>query len=176
MLLSRDDLVSVLFSETDRAQRLKLPLTLIHIGLADCPNLKSARSKPRHEATISSIVERFSRVLRCYDSVGQIADREFVLILPGCRLFNAKMLAERLRDEVFGLPFGDCGEEMQLNACFGVVSSGGRSALVVLREAERALQRARTTEPSLIHCFGSEDELDPAVFLMPVLEDGSLHW
>ena len=59
MLLSRDELVSALFSETDRAQRLKMPLALIAIGLAECPDLKSARSKPRHEATIGSIVERF---------------------------------------------------------------------------------------------------------------------
>jgi hypothetical protein len=35
MLLSRDDLVFALFCETDRAQRLKMPLALIHIGFSD---------------------------------------------------------------------------------------------------------------------------------------------
>jgi GGDEF domain-containing protein len=108
--------------------------------------------------------------------VGRIADGEFVLILPGCGLFNAKTLSERLRDEVFGSPFEACREEVHLKACYGVVSSGGRSPFVVLREAERALQRARATGPESIQCFETEDELDPAAFLMPVLQDESLQW
>jgi len=174
MLLSRDDLVSVLFCETDRAQRLKMPLTLIHIGLADCGNPQSALEKALLEESIRVIVERFTRVLRCYDSVGRIADGEFVLILPGCTLFNATTLAERLRDGVFGSPFEACGQEMHLNACFGVVSSGGRSPFVVLGEAKKAFQRAQATAPASIHCLGVEDDLDPAAFLMPVPQDESL--
>ncbi len=37
MLLSRDELVSALFCETDRVQRLKMPLALMAVGLVERP-------------------------------------------------------------------------------------------------------------------------------------------
>lgn len=174
MLLSRDELVSALFCETDRAQRLRMPLALIHIGFADQVSRQSAPANARDEEVVRLIVERFVRILRSYDSVGGVADGELVLILPGCSLFHAKTLAERICDGVFGSPFEVRGEEMHLNACFGVVSSGGRSPLVVLREAKKALQRAQAAGPGSIHCLGAEDELDPGKFLIPVPQDESL--
>jgi GGDEF domain-containing protein len=105
------------------------------------------------------IVERFTRILRCYDSVGQVTEGEFVLILPGCSLFDAKTLTERIRDGLFGSPFEVGGEEMRLNACFGIASSGGRSPFVVLREAKKALQRAQAKGPGSIHRLGAAEEL-----------------
>jgi len=170
MLLSRDDLVSALFCETDRAQRLRMPLALIHIGFSDWIGRQSARGDAR-EAVMRLIDERFKRLLRCYDSIGRVADGELLLILPGCSLLNAKTLAERIRDRVFGSPFEVLGQEMHLNACFGVVSSGGRSPFVVLREARKALQRAHATASASIHCLEAENEMDPASFLMPVPQD-----
>ncbi len=176
MLLSRDELVSALFCETDRAQRLKMPLALIHIGFADQVSRQSAHENARDEETVRLIVEGVTRILRCYDSVGRDADGELALILPGCSLFNAKTLAERIRDGVFRSPFEVCGEEIRLKACFGVVSSLGRSPFVVLREARKALQRAQATGLGSIHCLGAADELDPGGFLVPVLQDESLRW
>lgn len=166
--------MSALFCETDRAQRLKMPLALIHIGFSDCVSLQSAGDDPCREEIVRQIDERFKRLLRCYDSVGHVADGEFVLILPGCSLFNARTLAERLRDGVFRSPFEACGQEVHLDPSFGVVSSGGRSPFVVLREARKALQRAQATEPASIHCLGAEDGLDPGGFFTPVTLDESL--
>lgn len=171
MLLSRDELVSALFCETDRAQRLRMPLALIHIGFSDWISRQSEREDARDEEVMRLIDERLKRLLRCYDSIGRVGDGELLLILPGCSLFNAKTLAERIRDGVFGPPFEVFGQEMHLNACFGVVSSGGRSPFVVLREARKALQRAHATAPASIHCLGGEDEMDPASFLMPFPQD-----
>jgi GGDEF domain-containing protein len=174
MLLSRDDLVSALFCETDRAQRLKMPLALIHIGFADWVSRQSESANARDEEVMSLTVERLNRLFRCYDSVGRNADGELVLILPGCNLSNAKTLAERIRDGVFGSPIEVCGKKLCLTACFGVLSSGGRSPFVVLREARKALQRAQTAGPGSIHCLGAEDELGSGKFLISVLQDESL--
>jgi GGDEF domain-containing protein len=163
--------MSTLFCETDRAQRLRMPLTLIHIGFADQVGRQSAPENARDEEAVRLIAEGFTRILRCYDSVGHDADGELVLILPGCSLFHAKTLAERIRDGVFGSPFEVCGKKLCLKACFGVVSSGGRSPFVVLREAMKALQRAQSTGLGSIHCLGAENELDPGEFLIPVLHE-----
>jgi GGDEF domain-containing protein len=151
-----------------------MPLALIHIGFADWVSRQPTRNDARCEEMVRQIDERFQRLLRCYDSVGRVADGEFVLLLPGCSLVNAKTLAERIRGGVFRSPFEAGGQAIHLNACFGVVSSGGRSPFVVLQEARKALQRAHAAAPGSIHCLEAEDELDPGRFLIPVLQDESL--
>ncbi len=159
---------------------MKTPLALIAVGLVDDLVIEETRESKLTKATLDealrAIVGRFSQILRCYDSVGRIADREFIVALPGCTLSHAKTLAERIREEVFGLPIEFSSEETRLNACYGVASSSGRSPLVVLLEAERALQHARATGPGSIQCFVEEDELDPATFLLPFPPDESLRW
>ena len=64
------------------------------------------------------------------------------------------MLAERLRVDVFSQPFQLPGKQIQLSACFGIASSNGRSPVVVLREAEKALCAAKDQGTGSIHCFG----------------------
>jgi diguanylate cyclase len=180
MLLSRDALVSALFSETDRALRMKVPLALIAVGLLDDLAIEETResrlTKAHLDEAMRVIVGRFTQILRSYDSVGRIADAEFIVALPGCILSHAKTLAERIREEVFGLPVQLCSEEKRLNACYGVASSSGRSPLVVLLEAERALQRARAAGSGSIQCSVEEEELDSVTFLLPAQGDESLHW
>ena len=57
------------------------------------------------------------------------------------------MLAEHLRHDVFSLPFRAAEQTIRLSACFGIASSHGRSPVVVLHEAEQALQDAKTAGP-----------------------------
>ena len=64
------------------------------------------------------------------------------------------MLAERIRLDVFCSPFRVGGDSVRLSACVGIASSQGRSPVVVLREAEQALQWARTAGPESIQCYG----------------------
>ena len=74
--------------------------------------------------------------MRSYDVLGRPGMDEFLVVLPGCSATNAMMLAERLRMDVFSLPFHVAGESIRLSACFGLASSIGRSPVVVLREGE----------------------------------------
>src|ERR1700739_4387209 len=144
MLLSRDDLVATLFRETDRAQRMKMPLTLVKLGIVAWEGGQSEPGDATFDTALREIVGLITRLLRCYDSVGQMADREFLLLLPGCNIFNAGKLAERLRDEVFGVSVVGSAEELRFKACYAVVSSGGRSPFVVLRGGGCGHQRAKT--------------------------------
>jgi hypothetical protein len=70
------------------------------------------------------------------------------------------------------------GEVIRLSACFGLASSHGRSPVVVLREAEQALERARIGGPESIECFaGSQRTFPaPAAFLSPTSGDELLAW
>ena len=176
MVLGREEMVSALFRETDRAQRMKMPLALMKVGIVAWEGGRAEPGDPAFDSMLREIVARITPLLRCYDAVGQMAEREFLLVLPGCSIFNARTLAERLRDEVFGASAPAWAAEMRFHACFGIASSGGRSPFVVLREVDLALLSAREEGANSIQSIAAKEETDPAAFFLPVLQDEALHW
>ena len=176
MILDREEIVSALFRETDRAQRMKMPLALIKVGIVTSGRSRTAPEATTFDAALREIVGRITPHLRCYDAVGQMATREFLLVLPGCSISNARTLAERLRNEMFDALAPGCATVMQFHACFGIASSGGRTPFVVLREVDRALLSARADDADSIQCVAVEEDTDSAAFFLPVLQDEALHW
>jgi len=169
MLLSRDELITTLFRETDRAQRFKTALTLILCGIDDWNIWISKVSEDAVRAAEGEIADRIAGVLRCYDLLGRYGAGEFAMILPGCNSFSAVGMAGRLRQEVFGSAFRQGNEAMMFEASFGIAGSGGRSPLVVLRNAENALIEARMRRPGPIVRSSYAAEPDPATLRMAVL-------
>ena len=176
MLLDRDELITTLFRETDRAQRLKTGLALVLCGIDGWEDWRSRLDKATVTEVEQEITKRIVRILRCYDSLGLFGDGEYCVILPGCNGFNAVRMAERFREDVFNSTIFARGEELQMEACFGVAGSGGRSPLVVLRNAENALQKARARGTGSIERSSYDAEPDPATFPSPVVEDKVLLW
>jgi len=86
--------------------------------------------------------------------------------------------AERLRTVVFSMPFDVNGESIRLSACFGIAVSRGRAPVVVLREAEKALESAKAAGPESIQCFGSPPQPlpSPATFLSATAGNEFLTW
>jgi diguanylate cyclase (GGDEF)-like protein len=166
-LYNRSALLSTLFRETDRVQRLQTSLSLVLFEIDDFDHWRSRLSAKPCDDLLRAIVERCTRLLRSYDTFGRTGDHEFLLILPGCSSINATMLAERVRMDVFAYPIPSDGESLRLSARFGIASSQGRSPMVVLREAEMALHRAQESGPESIQCFvGRPDpQMDPIGFL-----------
>jgi len=162
MLLSRDELIITLFRETDRAQRMKTPLAVILCGIAEW---ESWKAKLSHEALVEvqrQLADRMIFALRCYDSGGACGDGKFGLVLPGCNSFSAVALAERLNSAAFGVPITAGHEDLNLSGCFGVAGSGGRSPLVVLRNAEDALRKASALGPGSIERSSYDAQPDPS--------------
>lgn len=166
-LYNRSALLSTLFRETDRVQRLQTSLSLVLFEIDDFDHWRSRLSAKPCDDLPRAIVERCTRLLRSYDTFGRTGDHEFLLILPGCSSINATVLAERVRMDVFAYPIPSDGESLRLSARFGIASSQGRSPMVVLREAEMALHRAQESGPESIQCFvGRPDpQMDPIGFL-----------
>jgi len=176
MLLSRDELIAALFRETDRAQRLKRALAVVLIAIDGWEDRRLSLEGLMLAQAEDLLADRTVRLLRCYDVIGRWSDGQFGLVLPGCNSFNAVGMAERLNCTVFESSVRAGDKDLAFSACFGVAGSGGRSPLVVLRNAETALNRARTRGPGSIEKSSYDAEPDPASFLMPVIQDESLHW
>lgn len=175
---NRDTLLSMLFRETDRVQRMKGSLCLLLLDIDDFGHWNSRLGAEVCDELLCMVAARTARLLRSYDMLGRTGKDEFLIAMPGCSTVNAAMLAERLRLEVFGLPFKVSSETLRLSACYGLAVSNGRSPLVVLREAEQALAFSRTSGPESIHCFGEEkpDLPPPVTFFTPSNGDDLLAW
>lgn len=172
----RPTLLSILFRETDRVQRMKTALCLILFGIDTCEDSDSHIEVWGCDEVLSQVAQRTTRLLRSYDLLGKLENNEFLLVLPGCDNFNATMLAKRLRVDVFSQPFQLPGKQIQLSACFGIASSNGRSPVVVLREAEKALCAAKDQGTGSIHCFQESFEAAADSIAFFATDDKSHAW
>jgi two-component system, cell cycle response regulator len=175
---NREALLSILFRETDRVQRQKNALAIVLFDIDDFGHWNSRLGAEACDHLLWQVVARTTRLLRSYDALGRLGKDEFLMVLPGCETSNALTLAERLRMEVFSLPFHIGGESIRLSACFGLASSLGRSPVVVLREAEQALGLARQSGPESIQRFADSlrPSPSPVTFLSPTSGDELLAW
>jgi diguanylate cyclase (GGDEF)-like protein len=175
---NRETVLATLFRETDRVQRMNGPLSLLLLDIDDFGHWNSRLGNDACDDLLCQVASRITRLLRSYDILGRPGKDEFLLGLPGCNAVNAVMLAERIRVDVFALPYRVAGGSIRLSACFGIASSKGRSPVVVLREAEQALQWARTSGPESIQCFGDcpHPSGGPVTFLSSSTGDGLMAW
>ena len=160
---NREAILSMLFRETDRVQRMKGSLCMILFDIDDFGHWNSRLGASTCDELLCQVVKRTARLLRSYDLLGRPGMDEFLVALPGCSPVNAVMMAERLRLDVFCSPFRVAGDSIRLSACFGIASSQGRSPVVVLREAEQALQVAKAAGPESIQCFNGSQRASLAL-------------
>jgi two-component system, cell cycle response regulator len=177
---NREALLSMVFRETDRVQRLKTTMTVMLFDIDDFGHWNLRLGTEACDELLCQVVSRTTRLLRTYDLIGRPGKDEFLLALPGCGIANAVLLAERLRTDVFSVPFPVSGESIRLSSCFGIAASQGRSPVVVLREAEDALARAKAAGPESIECFDGCVRPAPApapvTYLSPTSGDELMAW
>jgi diguanylate cyclase (GGDEF)-like protein len=177
-IYNRETMLSMLFRETDRVQRMKSQLCVILFDIDDFGHWNLRLGSETCDELLCQVAARTTRLLRSYDLLGRAGNDEFLMALPGCTSFNAVLMAERIRMDVFSVPFRVNGDAIRLSACFGIANSLGRSPVVVLRESEQALLVAKTIGPESIQCAGDfpEPAAAPVAFLSPTSGDELLAW
>ena len=175
---NRETLLAMLFRETDRVQRSQSEMCLVLFDVDDFGHWNSRLGVDACDELLCQVASRTAALLRSYDVLGRPGMDEFLVALPLCTLLNAMSLTERLRTAVFSTPFHVSGEAIRLSACFGIAVSHGRSPVVVLREAEKALEWAKAAGPDSIQCFGSPPQTlpSPVTFLSATSGDELLAW
>jgi diguanylate cyclase (GGDEF)-like protein len=175
---NRETMLSMMFRETDRVQRMNSSLCMILLDIDDFGHWNTRLGSETCDELLCQVAARTSHLLRSYDLLGRAGKDEFLIALPGCSSVNAVIMAERLRMDVFCTPFRVNGDAVRLSACFGIASSMGRSPVVVLRETEQALLIAKASGPESIQCAGDfpEPNDSPVAFLSSTSEDELLAW
>ena len=153
-LLNREAIMRLLFQETDRVQRMRTPLTLMMIDLDKFSEINIEYGYGTGDAALREFAQRLKRYLRSYDLLGRCGEDEFLVGLPGCSAEQAEAMAERLQNFVLEKPYHIHRDVFSVTASIGIASSRGRSPLIVLREAERALSDAKVAGRNCIHIFG----------------------
>ncbi|MGH9563000.1 MAG: GGDEF domain-containing protein, partial [Terracidiphilus sp.] len=120
---NRESLLSMLFRETDRAQRSQSSMCLVLFDIDDFGHWNSRLGADACDELLCQVASRTAALLRSYDVLGRPGMDEFLVALPSCTPANAMMLAERLRTEVFSTPFRVAEEAIRLSACFGIAVS-----------------------------------------------------
>lgn len=150
----REAILDLIFKETDRVQRLKVPVSVVLLDVDDFTILNSKYSSNGGDMLLKLLANRLRRQLRSYDALGRYATDEFVIMLPGCTLSQAAAKAERIRLAISIRPFMVDGNEISMTASLGAAASSGRSPLIVLREAERALSLAKQQGGNCVQVSG----------------------
>ena len=178
-VFNRETMLAMLFRETDRVQRMNSAMSLVLFDIDDFGHWNSRLGVDACDELLCQVANRTGTLLCSYDLLGfNLAWTNFLLRSPACGAANAMTLTERLRAEVFASPFRVAGESIRLSACFGIAVSRGRSPVIVLREAETALEWAKAAGPEAIQCFGcpQQDSPSPVTFLSLTSGDELLAW
>ncbi|MGC2161843.1 MAG: GGDEF domain-containing response regulator [Silvibacterium sp.] len=142
-LWSRETMLSLLFPETDRVQRLGTPLGFLLLDLDHFARVNAEYGYETGDKILQDLASRLRRYMRSYDMLGRSGDDAFLIALPGCNAHQTRHFAGRLRTFLLQRPFAAGNDSIPLTASIGLAQSKGRSPLVVLREAERALALAK---------------------------------
>lgn len=149
----REAMLDLLFQETDRTQRLHTPLSLLQLDLDRFTDFNLRYGYALGDKLLPAINNRLRNQLRSYDMLGRIGEDEFLIAMPGCVTKDAERQGERLRLSIARRPFTINGTDLHITASFGVAESFGRSPLIVLREAERALALAKSQGRNCVRSF-----------------------
>ena len=142
-LWKRESLLTLLFPETDRVQRMGTSLGFLLLDVDHFGNVNTQHGREAGDKILKELGARLRRFMRSYDLLGRIRDDEFLIALPGCASAQALQLAARIRTVLLRPPFASGHQIVALTISIGLAQSRGRSPLIVLREAEHALAEAK---------------------------------
>jgi len=142
-LWNREAFLRQLFPETDRVQRMGRPLAVLVLDIDHFARINDEFGHDAGDKVLRELGNRLRRYLRSYDLVGRSDNDEFLIALPGCNSSEARHLASRIRTVLLHRPFAAGDDIITVTASIGLAQSRGRSPLVVLRDAERALADAK---------------------------------
>jgi diguanylate cyclase (GGDEF)-like protein len=164
-LWNRESVLSLLFTETDRVQRMGTPLSLLLLDIDSFSQINNEHGYDIGDKILHEMAIRLRRYMRSYDLLGRSGNDEFLVALPGCNAHQARHLASRIRTIMLHTPFAAGDGRIKITASIGLAQSRGRTPLVVLREAEQSLAIAK-------HDGGNcEQEIHPARQEQALLEN-----
>jgi diguanylate cyclase (GGDEF)-like protein len=143
-LLNRRAMVELLAREHPRIERGQGPLS---VALLDIDWFKRINDGLGHGAG-DEVLRRFAAILkeqlRAADALARWGGEEFLLLMPGTRLDDARVVLDRLRHRVASGGFESIAPDLKVTFSVGVVEvHEGETQDTAIDRADRALYRAK---------------------------------
>ena len=121
------------------------PAALILFDLDHFKNINDQCGHATGDWALQQVVKTCRNFMRNNDIFGRIGGEEFAVVLPGCQLDKAVLLAEICRDAIAAIDTSDIGIKFPLSASFGVSGSdtSGYQLKQLLADADHAMYRAK---------------------------------
>jgi diguanylate cyclase (GGDEF)-like protein len=158
-VVNRAGLTDSLRREISRAQRTEAPVAAV---LLDVDRFKSINDSHGHNVGDEVLIEfarRCSAAVRDYDLFGRYGGEEFLLVLPGASLADARIAGQRLVDTIAARAFDTTAGPLTVTTSAGVASTaqGHRSMESLLAAADGALYHAKHTGRARV-CAATDTE------------------
>ena len=141
LLSNRRHIIWQLEQETSRVQRQNGTFSVAFLDIDHFKYINDTFGHVAGDKTLVAVGKLFSKNTRSVDVVGRWGGEEFVILLPGLSLAQAREAIERLRELVAEHPFK---KVRHLTASFGVAEyRPGEPLETLLQRADRALYQAK---------------------------------
>jgi len=148
-LYNRRSILAHLWYEHERSKRQGPPMAVMMVDLDNFKQINDTWGHPAGDIVLVAAANALRGSLRQNDQVGRFGGEEFLVVLPGADVENAKKLGERCRQAVAELDV-DTGDGQVLKitcsiglACFEQGLSDESEALI--KSADQALYNAKET-------------------------------
>lgn len=144
-LLNRRGVRESLQGHARRSGHDGTPLSAVLIDIDDFKSVNDTYGHSAGDAVIRAVAESVRGSLRPADVAGRIGGDEFVAILPGAELHEAKIIAERIADAVRTLDLSvyDLTAEITVSIGVATVSAEVASVTDLLARTETLLRRSK---------------------------------
>lgn len=143
-LWNRRAIVSMLEKEVWRAQRDRLPITLVMIDMDHFKEINDTHGHLAGDAVLREAAGRLSEVMRPYDFAGRYGGEEFLVVLPSCSPHIGIQRAEDFRRAIGERPVPTAVGPLTVTCSLGVaVYDDGTRPEELIHRADEALYRAK---------------------------------
>lgn len=149
------------------ARRHKNSLAVIMFDLDNFKEINDVHGHHAGDRVLRETAGLITSQVRKSDYLVRYGGEEFVLVLPDSTLYDAVLLAHKLRKVIATHPIELPGGTLQITASFGVASlEEKQDSAALLHEADERMYKAKTNGknavvPSLLPCFADRGFLTP---------------
>ncbi len=122
-LYNRRHIMDVYKIEFNKAVRYKSDLSLLMLDLDNFKKVNDSHGHLTGDLVLKAVAATLKASIRNIDLPGRYGGEEFILILPETSLENARVVAERVREQVQGYPFRTmAGDPLTVTVSLGLCS------------------------------------------------------
>jgi diguanylate cyclase (GGDEF)-like protein len=148
--LAADALTDRVDEEIARAERHRIPLSCLLVGLEDLRTIERAHGRELSDQALAYVGLALRREFRRFDRVGHPSEREFAVVLPGADGTRGELVARRTIARLRAIKIEARGERMALRVAVGIATwREGLTARQLLAAARTAASQEASVNMSL---------------------------